>query len=154
MMDEMETLRSEFIEKCGLMMQSDGLPRIAGRVMGYLIWDGEPVSFGELAEQLQVSRGSISTATRVLENKHIIWRISKPGERGDFFQIASDSYEKMIDNFAKDFRRKSEQLAETIDDIPACETAIRKRVCGYSNFLLAISDAIEQMKDEPVTVDS
>ena len=52
-----------FIEGFGLLMQQDGLPRIAGRMLALFIVEGGPFSFSELAEKLQVSRGSISTNT-------------------------------------------------------------------------------------------
>jgi DNA-binding transcriptional regulator GbsR (MarR family) len=57
-----DAIRSEFIEKTGLISQAEGLPRIAGRVFGLLIFDGDMVSFGDLATRLQVSRASISTS--------------------------------------------------------------------------------------------
>ena len=61
-----DPVRSDFIEKTGLTAQADGLPRIAGRVFGMLIYDGDVVSFGDLATKLQVSRASISTSIRIL----------------------------------------------------------------------------------------
>lgn len=79
MTKNIQEVRSEFIEKIGLQSQTDGFPRIAGRVLGLLVWDGEALAFSDLAEQLQVSRGSISTATRILEERRLIRRIAKPG---------------------------------------------------------------------------
>ncbi len=47
-----DAIREDFIEKTGLITQAEGLPRIAGRVFGMLIFDGELVSFGDLATRL------------------------------------------------------------------------------------------------------
>ena len=57
-----------FIEAMGLAHEEDRLPRIAGRLIGLLILSPDPVRFDHLAERLRVSRASISTNTRLLEN--------------------------------------------------------------------------------------
>jgi DNA-binding transcriptional regulator GbsR (MarR family) len=69
----------QFIERVGLIAQVDGLPRIAGRIMGLLVIYGGPFSFAEIAKRLQVSRGSISTNRRLLENLGVIERVARPG---------------------------------------------------------------------------
>jgi DNA-binding transcriptional regulator GbsR (MarR family) len=43
--------------------------------------------FAELADMLQASRGSISQATRTLVQTGIIQRVSRPGERRDYFRV-------------------------------------------------------------------
>ncbi len=86
----------EFIEQMGLAMEADGLPRIAGRMVGYLIVYGGPISFGELADILQVSRGSISTNARLLSTLGVIERVSFPGDRQNYYRLAKDPGEKII----------------------------------------------------------
>lgn len=76
-----------FIEAMGLAHEEDRLPRIAGRLVGLLILSPDPVRFDHLAERLRVSRASISTNTRLLENMGVIQRVTRPGDRRDYFQI-------------------------------------------------------------------
>ena len=83
--DAAETARADFIEKIGVIAQTEGLPRIAGRVLAMLLYDGERVSFGQLAEALQVSRGSVSSSVRMLESQQLIKRVAKAGDRQDYF---------------------------------------------------------------------
>lgn len=85
-----------FIEQKGMEYQAEGLPRIAGRLMGLMLIEDGPFAFGGLAERLKVSRGSVSTNTRLLESLGVIERVSKPGERGDFFQLSSDPYVSLL----------------------------------------------------------
>ena len=92
-----EETKSRFIEQKGMEYQAEGLPRIAGKIVGLLIIEDGPFSFSKLAEGLQVSRGSISTNTRLLENIGLIDRISLPGQRGDFFQLAPRPYRSMLE---------------------------------------------------------
>jgi len=76
-----------FIEAMGLAHEEDRLPRIAGRLVGLLILSPEPVRFDHLAARLRVSRASISTNTRLLENMGVIQRVTRPGDRRDYFKI-------------------------------------------------------------------
>ncbi len=85
----------EFIEDLALHAAADGLPRIAGCIVGLLIVRQEPVSFDEIVEQLQVSRASVSTNTRLLESRGAIRRVTRLGERRDLFEVGNDFLERM-----------------------------------------------------------
>ncbi len=63
------------------------MQRMAGRVLGALLV-AEPAeqSADDLAATLRASRGSISTATRYLIQVGFVERVSKPGERRDFYR--------------------------------------------------------------------
>ncbi|MGR3793183.1 GbsR/MarR family transcriptional regulator [Vannielia sp. SX4] len=150
MTKSIEEIRDEFIEKIGLLMQSDGLPRTAGRVMGALVWEGSPVAFCDLATELQVSRGSISTATRALIDRRMIRRVTKPGDRQDYFQLAEKSYETMVEDLSLKFHRRSEELYATLDGVPECEPEIRERVRAYSETLESVAKKIGELVKEMV----
>ena len=57
----------EFVERMAVTLEGHGLPRIAGRLFAFLLVNGEAVSLDELAEELQVSKASVSTNARLLE---------------------------------------------------------------------------------------
>jgi len=57
--DPFNNVRSNFIEKIGLVVQGDGMSRIAGCTMVFIVFDGGANSFSELAEELQVSHGNL-----------------------------------------------------------------------------------------------
>ena len=48
-----------FVERMGLMMESEGLPRIAGRIFGFLLVHEGAYSLDELAERLAVLAAQI-----------------------------------------------------------------------------------------------
>ena len=86
----------KFIEGMGVIAQADGMPRIAGRLIAFMVIEEGPFSFSDLAIKLGVSRASISTNTRLLENMGIIDRVGKSGDRQDYFQLADDPYVKLL----------------------------------------------------------
>ncbi|PCC99459.1 GbsR/MarR family transcriptional regulator [Halopseudomonas pelagia] len=92
---------SRLIERLGQQAQSDGLPRIAGQIWAALIISDGQVSSSDLMELLHVSKGSVSTNTRLLEMLGILERGSKPGERQDFFSIRSKPYAAFVEEQLK-----------------------------------------------------
>ena len=68
--------RSEFIEMVGLMVQTFGLRRISGRILGLLMFDGTVLSAHDMAEMLETSKGSVSTGLQELQAKSVIHKIS------------------------------------------------------------------------------
>lgn len=136
-----DAVRTDFIEKTGLVTQAEGLPRIAGRVFGMLIYDGDVVSFGDLATKLQVSRASISTSIRILEERGLVRRVTKPGERQDFFQLAPNPYATMLDGIQKRNQSIKADIAQTIESLPADADAVG-RLRAHANFYASLDDAL------------
>ena len=136
-----DAVRIDFIEKTGLITQAEGLPRIAGRVFGLLIFDGDVVSFGDLATQLQVSRASISTSIRILEERGLVKRVTKHGERQDFFQLASNPYATMLEHIQKRNCSIQTDIAETIQNLPANAKAVG-RLTAHANFYASLDAAV------------
>lgn len=85
-----------FIEEVGLMFELVGLPRMSGRIFGWLlICEPQQQSHSELADVLKASKGSISTMTRLLIQIGFIERISLPGDRRDYFQIKPHAWTQL-----------------------------------------------------------
>ena len=116
-----------FIEHMGMSSQEDGLPRIAGRILGYFIVYGGPVSFAQLANELQVSRGSVSTNARTLVSFGFIERVTKPGDRQDYYQLAQSPFVRLLEGYMLKLRRMQEIFLQADNDIPAHMDATHKR---------------------------
>lgn len=140
--DETARIRAEFIEKIGVIAQAEGLPRIAGRVFATLVYDGGRVSFSELAENLGVSRGSISASVRQLEQLQVIKRVAKPGDRQDYFQVAPDAFVALLETSALRARRAGKEIQATLDELPKGETGPHARLKTYAEFYHVIDTAL------------
>ncbi|MCP4357697.1 MAG: MarR family transcriptional regulator [Chloroflexi bacterium] len=82
-----------YVEEFGLYYEQFGLPRTAGRVLGWLlVCDPPRQTMNELVEVLQVSKSSISSASRVLIQTGLADRISLPGKRRDYYRINEDAW--------------------------------------------------------------
>src|SRR2546430_15028050 len=74
----------QYAEETAVVLEGMGLPRAYGKLLGWLlICDPPQQSSAELAEALDLSAGSVSSATRMLENGGLIRRAAAPGRRGE-----------------------------------------------------------------------
>ena len=80
----------EFVDAMGRHFEGEGVPRIGGRMFGFLLLKSAPCSLDDLAEQLEVSKASASTNARLLEEWALVRRTSMPGDRRDYYEIAPD----------------------------------------------------------------
>lgn len=87
-----------FVEELGILFELEaGTPRMVGRTLGWLlVCDPPEQSAAELAEILQASKGSISTATRVLLRLGFIERVRFRGERFDRFRVQPEAWDEFF----------------------------------------------------------
>ena len=134
---------TDFIEGMGLVFQGDGMPRIAGRLLGLFVLHGGPFSFAQLAARLEISRGSVSTNTRLLEDLGVIERVAIRGERQDFFRLAADPYAEIAERKRVRSLRAREAIlrnAERLEDVGPDGMA---RVGDLANFFEVLTHAAE-----------
>jgi DNA-binding transcriptional regulator GbsR (MarR family) len=85
-----------FIEMMGRHFEEEGVPRIAGRLFGLLMLVERDSTLDELAETLKVSKGSVSSNARLLEDWGVAERVTRPGDRRDYYRIAPDMSERLV----------------------------------------------------------
>ena len=103
----------QFAEEVGIAFEQTGLPRMAGRILGWLLVADPPhQSMDQLTSALTASKGSISTTTRLLIHHGLIERISLPGVRHDYFRLRSDTWQHMIGRGLTGEIKMFRQLAE------------------------------------------
>jgi DNA-binding transcriptional regulator GbsR (MarR family) len=137
-----------FIEKFCIIAEQDGFPRIAGRIMGFLLLNEGPYTLDELAERLQISKTSASTNARLLEQHGVIVRVVKAGNRRDFYRLAEHHWERMFDVVRKRMGRFQTVLDETINALPSEETYGRKRLREAQRFHAFMLDKLNEHIDE------
>lgn len=78
-----------YIEESGITFEQMGMTRMAGRLFGYLIVSNmDAVSFNDIKEALDASKGSISGTTKQLITIGLIEPITLPGDRKTYFRIS------------------------------------------------------------------
>lgn len=133
-----------FIEELSLFAEADGLPRIAGRIAGLLLIRQRPVSFDEIAEQLHVSRASVSTNTRLLESLGVIRRLSKLGERKDLFEVGGDFVQRMEELHMQRQRAIQRMASEARRNLPASYAETKAALKRIEEMNTLVIESIEK----------
>jgi DNA-binding transcriptional regulator GbsR (MarR family) len=93
---ELNQKTREFIEKMGLMFEHAGSTRTHGRMMALMLVTDKPLSLDEMAERLQISKASLSTNARLAVQVGMAQRVSRPGDRKDYYEMTPASFESMV----------------------------------------------------------
>lgn len=121
--DTQLNLLHHFVEEMALMLETEGLPRMYGRVFGYLlVCEPRHQSSAQLAEALHASRGAISTATRALVKASLIRPKRIKGSRATFFEIPDDAADQLLHSSIARiaiFRRVIDSGVELVESDPA-----------------------------------
>lgn len=138
-----------FVERVGLSIESDGLPRIAGRMLGFMVLNGGPLSFSELAERLQVSRASVCTNARILSSLGVIERVSRPGDRQDYYQLTQSPYARLIAGYLERKRQMYGIVSEALDALSLEDDPDRrKRLEEMADFYRVAIAHLQRLMDE------
>ena len=130
----MHSAVTAFIEQMGLVSESNGLSRIAGRMIGYLLVDDRAHSLDDIAGRLQVSKGSVSTNARLLEQHGIIERESVPGDRRDYYRIGDRPWANMQAMLRRRLMRTLRAVESGLDEIPTDLADTRRRLESWHRF--------------------
>lgn len=126
--------KSELIEKFGISFEQEGMPRIAGRIVGFMILNEGSFTLDELADRLQVSKTSASTNARLLETLGLLVHTSKPGDRRDYYQLADEYGERIVEMASRRIRRIHDLLVESAETMAESETAALERLRNMQLF--------------------
>lgn len=117
-----------FIEEVGMAAEADGLPRIAGRLFGHLLLSPGPCSLDDIAEALNVSKGSVSTDARLLLRHGWLRRASVAGDRKDYYEMAPDFFAGIVSYRLARWEALHDLVAAAIPDLDAEPEAVRDRL--------------------------
>ena len=143
----MELAAERFIEKMGMLFEADGASRTAGRLMGLPMLSAEPHSLEELAERLRVSKASVSTNARALERYGTIERVTRPGDRRDYYQIADAMPAHLTARRIEHLTRMRDLISGTCPTEPA-GGPVQERLESFASFFEAMIRAMDGARDQ------
>lgn len=75
----------------------DGVPLIAGRILGWLIiCDPPEQSAAQIAEAIGASRASLTTNLRLLGSVGLLRQSTKPGDRTLYYRVDDDAWDTVV----------------------------------------------------------
>lgn len=135
----------EFVEQMGLCLQAEGMPRIAGRIFGFLLLHEGAFSLDDLAARLRVSKGSVSTNARQLEQIGLVERVSMPGDRRDYYRMEADAWERMLQVAQRKWEATRVRMTAGAAALPEEMEGVRRRLIEAEQFHLLMIDGVDRL---------
>ena len=96
------TSQEQYIEEVGLFYETYGLPRMAGRILGYLLSStSDHVSFVDITEALRASKGSISANINLLLSQGMIEKHTVTGDRKSYYRLQFNAFSDILEDKRK-----------------------------------------------------
>ncbi|TVR64826.1 MAG: MarR family transcriptional regulator [Gemmatimonadales bacterium] len=143
-----------FIERMGLQFETDGLPRTAGRIMGLLLLREAPLSLDDISGELGVSKGSSSTNCRLLESGGWAERVSRRGDRRDFYQVAPDMALRSLDAAQTRIKSLLALLDDALESLPAELETGRRRIRAVGDFHRFLVSELQDIMERWARIES
>lgn len=138
------------IEQMGLQWETEGKPRIAGRLFALMLLEDRDFTLEELADRLQVSRGSMSTNTRLLETDGVIERVARSGDRRIYYRLTPNPYLVLIETHLKRIERTRDVVSQARKELAAETKQEHTRLAEIERFhdfaITAITTLLRQEK--------
>ena len=116
-----------FAERFALWFEQRGMPRMSGRVLGWLlVCEPAHQSADDLAEALKASRGSISSTTRMLVTSGLVERVTFLGDRRTYFR-ARPNWGALLEEQLKQVAELRRILEDGLDAVGTAPSAERLR---------------------------
>jgi DNA-binding transcriptional regulator GbsR (MarR family) len=140
----MDAKTADFIDRMGLALESDGLPRIAGRIFGLLLVSEDCRSLDDLAAELRVSKASVSTNARLLEQHGVLERNGRPSDRRDYYRVQPDLFSHTMAQRLERWQRFHEAIGDARSNLPIRSRKVLDRLEEYEAAYMFLAKAIRE----------
>lgn len=141
---------TRFIESMGMYFESQGIPRIGGRILGLLMISHTPLSAEEIAKILKVSRASISTNIRLLTGSGMVEKTSILHNRTTYFIFSEAALEQRLAIGIQStviFKKVAEQGLAALPTQDSARSRIERSIEWSDLLVESFQKAITQWRD-------
>ncbi|SOH93237.1 hypothetical protein SAMN06273572_1011093 [Monaibacterium marinum] len=137
--------RTAFIKHFSEFITDAGMSPIARRIFATLHYDGTVRSLNSLAQELSVSRASISTNARKLIEMGFLEHLRQTGDRQDYYKIHDDAFSSLLSKI----HQHLSQMTELLHYIEKNQTDAARisRLKHFVDFHVALTQVIHDFTD-------
>ncbi len=135
-----------FVEQLGFHTEAQGHPRMAGRVMGWLLVCEPPwQSVAEIALALQSSRSAVNAVVNRMVEFGMFERVAVPGERTTYYRMNSDGGELIFSNMVANMRGLRQLAQSGLEALSWREPEANQRLDELRSFHLFMEQEMPLM---------
>ncbi|MGF1448832.1 MAG: GbsR/MarR family transcriptional regulator [Opitutales bacterium] len=124
---ELDDAKDAFIAQWGAMGSAWGINRTMAQIHALLMASPEPLDTDSVMEELRISRGNANTNLRELVGWGLVRRMTRRGERREFFEAEKDVWKMFCIIVRERKRREIEPALETLRDCLQRTQGLRSR---------------------------
>jgi len=117
MNNKLQNVCDNFIATMGDLSASFGLNRVMGQMYALLFISKEPLSLDSIGDRLKVSKGTVSTNIRTLENWGAVKKAWVKNSRKDFYQANLDTLAIVMERLQVIFQKRLNGMSATINEM-------------------------------------
>lgn len=141
------TVNDSTVAGLGRLARFFGFSEVMGRLYGTLLLSPEPLSLDDLAEGLQISKGSVSMNMRALERWGMAHEVWMRGERKKYYEAEPDLWQ-VIRNVVNGRERREvhvalEVLRDSVEKLKSAEDQLSPEERALSDFYMARIDDLQ-----------
>lgn len=107
-----EETKEQFIQSIAKNMDLYGITPSIGRLYGALYFSDEPMTLDDMREALGMSKTSMSTGVRTLQDMKMVEPVFKRGVRKDLYRTEEDWYKSFSALFSRVWKKATESNIE------------------------------------------
>ena len=144
----LDAARRKFIEAGGNTTQSFGFGRIPGQLFALLYLSAKPLCLDDIARELGVSKASVSTTVRQLEQWAAVRRVWVKGDRKDYYEAETDFGTMLRHGLLMTFRKKLETAGSQISHVEdSLQQAMEKIDDAQRPEMQVVADRLRRARD-------
>jgi DNA-binding transcriptional regulator GbsR (MarR family) len=144
----LDAARRKFIEAGGNTTQSFGFGRIAGQLFALLYLSAKPLCLDDIVRELGVSKASVSTTVRQLEQWAAVRRVWVKGDRKDYYEAETDFGTMLRHGLLTTFRKKLETAGTQIGHVESTlRRAMEKADDAQRQEMQVVAERLERAKN-------
>lgn len=119
---ELKEAKEEFVQLWGNFGSQWGIKKTMAQVHALLLTSKDAMDTDQIMAELSISRGSANMNLRELMVWNLIYKVSKPGDRKEYFEAEKDMWEVMKRISRERKRREIEPLKFHLSKLSQVET--------------------------------
>lgn len=144
----LDVARRKFIEAGGNTTQSLGFGRSTGQLFALLYLSSKPLCLDEIAQELSVSKASVSGLVRQLEQWAAVKRVWVKGDRKDYYEAETDFGTMLRKGLLATVRKKLETAGTQIERVESTlQQALEKTDDPQHDEMQVIAARLQQARD-------
>jgi DNA-binding transcriptional regulator GbsR (MarR family) len=128
-----DSAAEQFTEQIGVILEKEGHARCAGRLFARLLLAEHETSLDDLAQQLGMSKASVSINARLLEQHGVLEKVSHAGDRRDYYRVSEDLFGRMMEQRLAKWTRLHEAVSNARRDLPLHDADVRQRLDDFAD---------------------